>query len=208
MLRVHAVDRQAGHIKVLQDTQSNQSGNALAVGRDLVQGIASVVLRDRRDPFVAVIGKVLGGQGAAVLCAEALDGLRNFTAVKGLAFAFGDGAHTPRCGFELKQLTHVGRATPGQKAVGKAGQVVQLGRGGRPFLLHHHRQQIAALGNLNGRLHQIGERQFAKALTQRHPAADRTGHRHRVKTALGWCRHIGAVFAFEIVGRPALGRAA
>ena len=37
--------------------------------------------------------------------------------------------------------------------------------------------QVAALGDLNGRLQQVSKGQFAKAIAQGHPSTDRARHR-------------------------------
>jgi hypothetical protein len=44
---------------MLQDAQRHQRGDALPVGRDLVQRVAAVVLRDGLDPLGLVAAKSL-----------------------------------------------------------------------------------------------------------------------------------------------------
>jgi hypothetical protein len=51
VLRVDAVHGQACHIEMAQNAQSDQRGDALPVGWNLVQRIAAVVLRDGLDPL-------------------------------------------------------------------------------------------------------------------------------------------------------------
>ena len=58
VLRIGAVHRQLGDVEVLQDAQRDQRRDALAVGRDLMQRVAAIVLADRLDPFGLVGGEV------------------------------------------------------------------------------------------------------------------------------------------------------
>ena len=90
--------------------------------------------------------------------------------------------------------------------IGKARLMVQFLHRSSPFFLHHHAQQVATLGDLDGRLHQIGKGQFAKTLTHRHPTGHRAWHRHRIDATLGWLHRVRAVFVLEIFGRPRLRR--
>ena len=66
VLRVNAVACQARHVKVPQNAQGDQRGDALAVGRNLMQRVAPVVLRQRLDPLGLVGRQVRGAQAAAV----------------------------------------------------------------------------------------------------------------------------------------------
>jgi len=66
VLRVDAVHRQPLQVELLQDAQRDQRRDALAVGRDLVQGVAPVVLGDGRDPFGLVGREVAGLETASM----------------------------------------------------------------------------------------------------------------------------------------------
>jgi hypothetical protein len=202
VLRVDAVHGQARHIEMAQDAQRDQRGDALPVGRDLVQRVAAVVLRDGLDPLGLVRGEVAGHEVAAMRCRKTLDRLRDLAAVIGLAPRLCDGAQAPRRSLELEQLADLGRTAPGHEGLGEARQGLQFGRSRRPFLLHHHRQQVAPLGDLDGRLHQVSERQLAEALAHRHPAAHRTGHGDGIEAAFGGRCHVLPVLAAEILRRP------
>ena len=70
VLRIHAIDLQAGHIKFIQNAQRNQRRNALPVGRNLVQGVAAVIAAYGLDPLRLVGRKIFGCEAAAVLFGE------------------------------------------------------------------------------------------------------------------------------------------
>ena len=170
--------------------------------------LAAVVLGNRRHPLGPVGRQVGLGQRAAVLRREARQRLRDGAAVKGLAFRFGDGAQAARGGRKLEQFTHLRRAAPGQEVLGKAGLALQLGRGRGPFLAHHHRHRIAALGQFDRRLHEVGERQFSEAFAQGRPAGHRAGHGDRIDPALRGRECVAAVLAVEVARRPGRRRGA
>ncbi len=176
MLRGHAVDLHRCQIEVRQDAQRDQCGNTLAVGWNFVQGVPAVVPADGLDPFGSVAGQIVLGECTAVFGREARQRLRDRAAVEGLAAAVGDRPQTAGRRGKTEQLAHFGRTAPGQEGFGKAGHGLQFGRGGSPLLLHHHRDRVAALGQFDGRLHQIGEGQLAKALAQGDPAGHGAGH--------------------------------
>ena len=90
MLGCRAVDLETGQVEVLEDAQRHQGGDALPVRRDLVQRVAAVTARDRRDP-VGAVGRQIGhGEGATVLAGVVGHGLCQITAVEGFAAGFGD----------------------------------------------------------------------------------------------------------------------
>ena len=66
MLRVHTIDWQTGKVKLPQNAQRNQRRNALPIGRNLVQGVATVVLANRLDPLGPVVFKIFGSDAATV----------------------------------------------------------------------------------------------------------------------------------------------
>ena len=88
---------------------------------------------------------------------------------------------------------------------GKAGLAVQLLGGRGPLLLHHHGHQVAALGDIDSCLHQVGKRQFAKALAQRRPTCDGARNGYSVHAPLGRVGLVRAVFAVEVSRRPGCG---
>jgi hypothetical protein len=55
-------------------------------------------------------------------------------------------------------------ARPQGRKPARSPAATQLRRGRGPLLLHHRRQQVAALGDLDGGRQQVGERQLAEAL--------------------------------------------
>ena len=115
-----------------------------------MQGVATVVLRNGRDPIGLVSRKVAGFQTAAMGVGELLQSMGNFTAVKRLALGIGYRTQTPRSRRKLKQLADLRRTALGQKMLGESGLAAQLLHRRGPFFLHHHAQQITPLGNLDG----------------------------------------------------------
>ena len=67
-----------------------ERGDALAVGRDLVQRVAAVVDADRLDPVVRVRGEIVERQRGAVLLRERGDFLRELARVERFASRLGD----------------------------------------------------------------------------------------------------------------------
>ena len=210
MLRGHAVHRQAGHVEAIEDAEGDQRRDALPVGRDLVHRVVAVVLGDRRHPL-GLPGRQVGlGHGAAVGLGVRGDGRGHLATVEGLTLRLRDLAQRA-CGIrESEALTDMRLAAmrqEGLRETGLRGDLAQAG-GGRPLVLHDHRHAVAALGDLDGRLHQVGKGQRAVARVQRHPAPHGAGYGHRIPAALGRALDVGAVLAAEVLGRPGLGRAA
>src|SRR5690606_41254999 len=54
MLRLYRIDAHALQVEMFADAQRHQGGNALPVGRDFMQFIAAVRLRDGLDPVGAI----------------------------------------------------------------------------------------------------------------------------------------------------------
>ena len=97
---------------MFQNSQGYESSNALAVWRNLVQGVATVILGNRGDPFGPIGCKISGRQGTAMLGTEALNGLRDFATVKSFTLGLRNRPQAAGCGFELKQLAHIGGTSP------------------------------------------------------------------------------------------------
>ena len=115
MLGRCAIHRMARQIESVQYAQRNQRCDALPVGRDLVQGIASVVAGNGRNPFRAVCCQIRQRQAAALGLREGDQRLGNFARVERLALCGPDGAQRTGCGGKLEQLTHLRRAAQGKK---------------------------------------------------------------------------------------------
>ena len=175
-----------------------------------MQGVATVVTRDRGDPLGLVGGHVRGGHDATVSLGVALHRRRNFSAVKSLSMALPDESQgLGGCG-QTKALGHMRRTPMRQECLRKPGlrsELRQAGRGG-PLVLHDHGHRITPLGHFNGRGHQVRKGQLAIALVQRNPTRHSAGHRHAVPTALGRRFGVWSIFAVEVLRRPSLRRAA
>ncbi len=210
MLGGGAVHRKLRQVEVLQDAQRDQCGNALPVRRNLVQFMAGIGLRDRRHPLGPVGSEIRRGDRPTRVLGEGFDGRGDLAAIEGLALAGGDQLEAARRIRELEQLAHLRRPAARHEGLGVTRLRVELRqrRGQRPFALRDHRHRVAALGNLDRRRHQVGERQLAELAAQGHPRGHRAGHRHRAPAALRRCLRLGVEVLAEVVRRPGLRRRA
>ncbi len=105
---------------------------------------------------------------------------------------------------EAHQFAHFRRAAARHEGLREARQVLQFRHGRRPLVGDDARHRMAALGDFDGRLHQIGKRQRTEFLMQRLPARNHARHGHRVPAALGLLRETVflAVLALEVVDVP------
>ena len=172
VLRGHAVDRQVAKVELLGDAERDQRRDALPVGRDLVQSVAAVVDADRLDP--------LRLEAREVGCAATRRP------------APWPGARSParsRRGRRPRRASTRSRATPsrhracasarrpagtrprGRNTSAKPGCVTSslTANASSPLVLDDHRHRVTALGDLDGRCQQVGERQLAEALAHAHP---------------------------------------
>ena len=206
VLRCHAVHRQRSQVEVLQDAQRDLRGDALPVGRNLVQRVPPVVLRGRAHPL-GPVGREIGlGHRPAMVPGMGRSGSRHLAAVEVLTLAARDHPQRARRVGKAETLTHL-RLTAmrqeGLRETGLAGQFGQRCRSG-PLVLHDHRHRITAFGHVDGRRQQVGEGQLAEAPTQFDPGRHGTGHRDRVPAALGRCLDVDAVLGTKVLGRPGL----
>ncbi len=124
--------------------------------------------------------------------------------VVGPAARRGDRAQGPRRGGEHEAFADV-RCTPTRhERLRETRLRCELGHRCRRghLLMHDHGHRITALGNVDGRLEQIAERQLAETLGQCDPARHGARHRHRVPAALGGCLRLRAVLRLKVRRRP------
>ncbi|MOA14222.1 hypothetical protein D3C78_1343110 [compost metagenome] len=103
----------------------------------------------------------------------------------------------------------LGRAALGHEGGGVARLRLQFIGGGGPLVRHDRRHGVAALGDFDGGLKQLLERQLAQLFVQRGPAGHHARHRHGVPAALGLDgQAVGAraVLGLEVFGVPGGGR--
>jgi hypothetical protein len=197
VLAERAVDRQRAEVEMAGDAEGDQRGDALAVGRDLVQAMAPGVDADRVDPLGLERGEVARGHRAAVGRRVPGRGFGDLAAVEGGAARLGDRLQALRRGAELEALAHLRRPALGQEGLGPARLALEQRRRRDPLLLHDDRHRIAALAGLDRRRQQVGEGQLAEALGQGDPAGHGARHGHRVPAALRRLAGVGAVLAPE-----------
>ena len=85
-------------VKVLQQIEDLQSGDSLAVGRDLPDVVATIARADRLDPVGGMLPKVTNRKPTAVGLGELDNLLGNLALVEGLGAVPGDGLE------ELRQI--------------------------------------------------------------------------------------------------------
>jgi hypothetical protein len=124
-----------------------------------VHCVAAIVFADRLDPVGAVIAQVCRGQGAAAFACECRDLLGNLTFVISTRTLLGKLAQRAGVSGKTHQFAHLRRPAARHEGLRKARQVFQFGHSRRPFVGHDACDCVAALGDLNGRLHKIGKRQ-------------------------------------------------
>jgi hypothetical protein len=123
--------------------------------------------------------------------------------------ALGNQAQAARRRRKGEALAHPRRAArprAAQEGLGKAGAAGQLGHlgGTRPFVGHADRHRVAALGDLDGRHHQLGKAQAPEAPVQRHPAGHRARHGDGAPAARG-DRRVAIVRATQALRRRPAG---
>lgn len=115
MLRLHRIDRHVGQVEALADAQRDQRGDALPVGRDLVQLVAAVGAGNRLDPLGAVIAQIVQRHGAAAFLAERGDALGQLALVEVASARGGDASQRVRGVGEEEMLAHPRRAPLGHE---------------------------------------------------------------------------------------------
>jgi len=148
---------------VAQHAQTGQRGDALAVGRDLVDVVAGERRADRAGPAVDLdevpgVGQILQRQRAAGSARVLRDGLGSLAAVETLRAEPRQQSQRMRRTGQPEVLAHVGCAAARHEVLGKAGAVLQQRHCALPLLLHDRRHREAALGVVDGRRQHVGER--------------------------------------------------
>ena len=98
-----------GEGKSVQHTERHQHRDAVAVGRDLANGVAAVVLRDGFDPFRVIVFEVILTEVAARAARMGDDLLHQLAAVIALAIRFGKSAHRAGVGGEAEDVARAVR---------------------------------------------------------------------------------------------------
>ena len=90
MQAIGGIDGQSRHVEVFEDTQRNERAYALAVRRDFVQRVTTVVLPDRLDPVALVGGQIGHRHRAAVQLRVGDDFFGKVALIKRFALGFRD----------------------------------------------------------------------------------------------------------------------
>jgi hypothetical protein len=154
---------------------ADQRGDALPVGRDLVQAVAVGVDADRLDPFGREGGEVARLDRAAVRPRMRRGRGGDLATVECRAARRGDRLESACRRRKGEALADLGRAAVRQERVGPARQRAEQRRRGDPLLLDDDRDRIAALGDFDRRREQVGEGQGPEALESATQAATAPG---------------------------------
>ena len=178
--------------------ERHQRGDALTVGRDLVQVQVVEAAGQRAAPFGAMRGEVLFGQHGAMGAGV----IRNL---------LGDGPLVESAAARLrnrrKRIGHVmapepfarpGRAPTGHEGLGKARLVGQDLRAALPQRSDHRRHGKTIGRVADGGRQYRGQIEFAEPVDQFGPGGDRARHRHAFPAA-----ERDLVLPGEALGRPA-----
>jgi hypothetical protein len=166
MLGFRAVGCQTRQIEVIENAERDQRRDALTVRRQFVDGVAAIILRDRIDPLRLVSGQVGRGHHAAFGLRVTLDGFRNLATIQRRAARLGDLPQRLGGSGKGEAFADFRRPALGQEGFLEAGLLDQRldAESADPLVLDRGGHEIAALGDLDGRLQQVGERQLAEAL--------------------------------------------
>ncbi len=173
---VGAVHGVRADVEVLQHPEGHQRDDALAVGRNLVQGVAAIVHLERLHPVGLVGGEVGGAHDAAVLLRVRLELLRELAAIERLAPAGGDLLQDLGVRRELEALAGARRAAAGHEIFREAGLVLQLRDLLLPLLRNGRRDQEPLAAVADRALEELLERQLAELRMQLDPGLHAAGH--------------------------------
>ena len=182
MLRRDRVDRLRAEIEILEDAERHQRRDALAVGRNLVDRIAVVIVRQRRYPVAAMRIEIGERVGAPVRARMRDHRFGQLAAIERLAAAGRDFLQRSRHRGGGEDLAGLRRPAARQEVLGETSTCAEYRHGLGPLLGDDRRNGIAFAGVTDRRREQVGERQLAEPARQRDPARHRAGNRDRVPT--------------------------
>ncbi len=188
---------------MLEDAERDQCDDALAVGRNFVDGVAAVIMLQRAYPVGLVRGEVRYPHRATVLLRVSLDFFGQLAAVErgalgGRDFLQGRGVVGP-----LEHLAGRRRTATRHEGFGEAGLDFQLRHLRRPLPGNGRRDHESLASVADRRLEQFLEGQLAEFPVQLDPGGDAARHTHRIPAA-----HRHLAFLGEVLGRPCRGRTA
>src|SRR5262249_1036493 len=149
-------------VEVVEDTERDQRDNALAVGRDLVQGVTAVIHLERLHPVRPVRRQVGGAQRAALLLCRRLELFSKLTAIERLSLRGSDLFKGQCVFFENKFFARARRASSRQKRLRKTGLFLQVRALGLPLPSDCRRDEEALATVADRWLKELAERQLAE----------------------------------------------
>ena len=151
MQAVGGVDFHVAHIEVVEDAERDQRADALTIGRNFMQRVAAIVLRQRLDPVEAVRSQIGNGHHSAVGFRMSGDFFGEFAVVESLTFALGDLAQRGGLIGEGEFFAGQRSATARHESRGKTRLRFEFGYLIGPQPRDGWCDHIAALGVFNGR---------------------------------------------------------
>ena len=188
--KLHGFDRQVRalnpvgvkrqRIQFPQDPQREEHGDALAIGRDLVEGQIAAGHRNRIHPHPGVVRQVFNSQSTPFTHTVLVQTFGQFAAVERITAIPRQSLQRQRVFRQLNLLAGSWRATiPGERAR-PTGEMTKLGRRLRPVIRGLGCDPKTILGHADGRLKQPGHRQLPKPFVQGEPRVDRSGRGDRL----------------------------
>ena len=147
---------------MFQDTQRDQRCDALAIGRNFMRAVTTIVLADRFDPVRPVRGQIVGVECTAARGTEIGDALRERASIE----RFSPRARDFRQRFCLfgkpEQLARARRAAIARESLREAGLVLQTRNLRFPLHGDNRRDRKAIAGIVDGGLEQGFEWKLAE----------------------------------------------
>src|SRR5262245_55693757 len=149
-------------VEVVEDTERDQRHDSLAVGWDLVQGVAAVLHLERLHPVGPVRRQVGRAQRATLLLHRRFELFSKLTAIECLSLR-GSDLFKGQCVFlENKFFPRARRASSQQKRLRKTRLFLQLVDLGLPLPSDCRRDQEALATVADCRLKELSKRQLAE----------------------------------------------
>ena len=176
VLRGGAIHR--GDIELLEDVEHLEGGEALGIGRKLVDLVSAIRRGDRFDPVRAVRREIVGREQSASLRHVGGDRFRDRAAVERVAPFARDRL---KSGGELwirEDLASSRRPSIDQERSGCGRVLGQRGGGRFPLVRNDGRYREPITGVCDRRLERACERDRTEASNELRPAIDRARNRH------------------------------
>ncbi len=172
----HRIQAKFSDVELLHEIEHFKRANALQIRRQLVDGPTAVRRGDGLDPFAGKIGKILGGERAAVARGKRQKTLRDFSAIESVAATLRNLAQRPGKVGVAEDFSHFRRTIGNQESFG-GGLIVAKHVGfPREVKRDPFGNWETVLGNLNRRGQEFVEFLFSESIEHLLPSIDRAGN--------------------------------